>query len=45
MKFYVTACLSALLATTSLANADILIGATISETGPASTLPSWCTSP
>lgn len=38
MKFYVTACLSALLATTSLANADILIGATISETGPASTL-------
>lgn len=38
MKFYVTACLTALLASTSLASADILIGATISETGPASTL-------
>lgn len=38
MKFYATACLTALLATTSLASADILIGATISETGPASTL-------
>jgi branched-chain amino acid transport system substrate-binding protein len=38
MKLYVTACLTALLATTSLASADILIGATISETGPASTL-------
>jgi branched-chain amino acid transport system substrate-binding protein len=38
MKFYVTACITALLASTSLASADILIGATISETGPASTL-------
>lgn len=38
MKFYVTACLTAVLAATSVARADILIGATISETGPASSL-------
>jgi branched-chain amino acid transport system substrate-binding protein len=39
MKFYVTTCLAALLMTASAgARADIVIGATISETGPASTL-------
>ena len=38
MKFHFTVCLAALVGTTSLAREEIIIGATISETGLASTL-------